>query len=173
MEIVIRKALPEDASNYANCHISCWLSAYKGIVSYEFLGSLPSEAESRCERYKQAFINPGSCEYYCVEREGKMIGFLFFGSSSDEDKPLAGDVIAIYLLEEFWSKGYGRKMMDYAVERLRQLGHSEIILWTFERNARARRFYEKYGFSLDGRTKEMSNWGGPLPLVRYALNLGE
>ena len=173
MKIIIRKALPEDASDYANCHISCWLSAYKGIVSDEFLSSMPCEMESRRERYKQAFINPGNCEYYCVKHEGKMIGLLFFGRSSDEDKPLAGEVIAIYLLEAFWSKGYGRIMMDYAVEKLKQSGYNEIVLWTFEQNARARRFYEKYGFSLDGKTKEMSNWGDPLPLVRYVFHISE
>ena len=171
MDIVIRKALCDDAYDYANCHISCWLSAYKGIVSDEFLQSMPDEIENRAERYREAFINPGSCEYYCVEYEGKMIGFLFFGKSSDEDKPHAGDVIAIYLLQEFWGKGFGWAMMDYAVERLKQLGYNEILLWTFEKNDRAKRFYEKYGFTHDGELKELSYWGDPMTLVRYVLNI--
>ena len=171
MDIIIRKALLEDAYDYAACHVSCWLSAYKGIVSDDFLDSMPVEIERRTERYRQAFTVPDNCEYYCVIYAERMIGFLFISKSSDEDKPLAGEVVAIYLLEGYWGRGYGRKMMDYAVEKLRHIGHNEIILWTFEKNDRARRFYEKYGFSFDGTKKEMTNWGGPLSLVRYVLNI--
>ncbi len=36
MGIIIRKAIPQDANNYTVCHISCWQSAYKGIVPDEF-----------------------------------------------------------------------------------------------------------------------------------------
>ena len=169
MDIIIRKVVPEDAHDYAACHISCWLSAYKGIVSKEFLENIPSELEQREERYRKAFIEPGDCEYYCVIKAERMIGFLFFGKSTDNDKLLAGDVIAIYLLEEFWSKGYGKQMMDFAVEKLKSNGHNEIILWTFKDNERAKRFYEKYGFTYNGKEKEMTNWGGPLTVVRYEL----
>jgi GNAT superfamily N-acetyltransferase len=172
MDIVIRKALPDDAYNYASCHISCWVSAYKGIVTDEFLSNMPGELEQRGERYRQAFADPGSGEYYCLLDAERMIGFFFFNKSGDEDKPHAGEVIAIYLLEEYWGKGYGRKMMDYAVECLKHSGHSEVILWTFEQNNRARRFYERYGFTFDGNKKEMTNWGSPLILVRYVLKAG-
>lgn len=172
MDILIRKAVPDDAYDYAACHISCWLSAYKGIISDEFLSSLPNEMERREERYREAFTKPDSCEHYCVMHAERMIGSLVIDKSRDEDKLLAGEVIAIYLLDEFWSKGYGIKMMDYAVDKLKHRGHSEIILWTFQQNERARRFYEKYGFTFDGAKKEMTNWGGPLTVVRYALNLG-
>jgi len=138
MNIVIRKAIYEDAYEYASCHITCWLSAYSGIVSDEFLSSMPGKIDQRAEMYKQAFTNPGNCEYYCVELGEKMIGFLCLGKSTDEDKPNAGDVIAIYLLEEYWGKGHGKKMMKFSVDRLKQLGYNEIILWTFQQNTRAR-----------------------------------
>ena len=49
MEFTIRKALPEDAHDYAVCHISCWQSAYKGIVSDEFLSNMLLEKEKRVE----------------------------------------------------------------------------------------------------------------------------
>jgi len=34
MKINIRKAIPEDAHNFTDCHISCWQSAYKNIVGF-------------------------------------------------------------------------------------------------------------------------------------------
>ena len=170
MDLIIRKALTEDACDYADCHISCWKSAYKGIVPDDFLHGMREEREQRTERYKNAFTNPDDGEYYCVVIEDRIVGFSFVNRNRDEDKPLAGEVIAIYLLEEFWDKGHGRKLMDHAVERLRSMGCNEAILWTFEDNTRARRFYEKYGFVFDGAKKEMT-WGKPLTLVRYVLTI--
>jgi len=52
---------------------------------------------------------------------------------------------------------------------LKSMGYREIILWTFEENKRARYFYEKYGFVLDGAKKEM-NKGKALVAVRYVYN---
>jgi len=168
MEITIRKALPEDAHDYAMCHISCWQSAYKGIVPDDFLQGMWASKEERVEKYRKAFAEPGDSEYFCVMYAERMIGFFFMSKSRDEDKSHAGEVVAIYLLEEFWDKSYGRKIMDYAVDRLKNQNYSEIILWTFEENARARRFYEKCNFKFDCAKKEMT-WGKPLTLVRYVL----
>ena len=66
MKVMIRKALPEDAYNYAMCHISCWQSAQKGIGSDEFLYDMMVKKEQRIERYRKVLTEPGDCEYYCV-----------------------------------------------------------------------------------------------------------
>ncbi len=44
----IRKALPDDAYEYAWCHISSWKSAYKNIVPDKYLNKL--SVEKRTER---------------------------------------------------------------------------------------------------------------------------
>jgi len=168
MEITIRKALPEDARDYSVCHFTCWQSAYRGIVPDDYLHNMWQSIEQRTERYKDAFSNPDAGEYYCVLIAERMIGFFFINKSKDEDKPHAGEIVAIYLLEEYWGKGTGRILLDYSVDKLRQMGHGEVTLWTFEDNIRARRFYEKCGFSFDGAKKEMA-LGKPLTLVRYVL----
>lgn len=45
MDITIRKALIEDAYIYANCHIICWQTAYKGIVPDNFLYNMSIQKE--------------------------------------------------------------------------------------------------------------------------------
>jgi len=55
------------------------------------------------------------------------------------------------------------------VEPLRELGYSDIYVWVFEDNIRARSFYERYGFIFDG-TKAEVNYGKPLVGVRYLLS---
>jgi len=166
MSFSIEKVLPEDAHELAVCHIACWQSAYKGIVPDDYLDNM--QIEQRAEKTKNNLIkSPDS--FYCAKFENKIIGTLIFGKSRDDDKPDAGEVGAIYLLEEFWGKGYGRQMMDYALNALKNMGYHEIIVWVFEENARARRFYEKCGFILDG-AKKILETGKPLTAVRYVLS---
>ena len=170
MEITIRKALPEDADIYTVCHISCFQSAYKGIVPDEYLDNMSAEKEQRFERYKKTLTDPGDCEYYCVMHEERMIGWLIINKSHDEDKTGICEIWAIYLMEEFWGKGYGKEMLDFAINELKRVEPKEIFLWVFEENNRARRFYEKYGFGFDGTKREVK-YGKPLVQLRYVLDL--
>ena len=91
-EITIRKALPEDASAFADCHISCWQSAYKGIVPVEYLENMTNEKEQRTGRYIQALTDPGDCEYYCVVSAETMIGFLIINKSRYDDSSFIGEI---------------------------------------------------------------------------------
>ena len=50
--------------------------------------------------------------------------------------------------------------------RLRDRGAQTAVLWTFEGNDAARRFYEMRGFTLDG-AKRTIDVGQELPIVRY------
>ncbi|TMD25492.1 MAG: GNAT family N-acetyltransferase, partial [Chloroflexi bacterium] len=45
------------------------------------------------------------------------------------------------------------------------------ILWVFAANDRARRFYERAGWRLDGGTRTWEASGAALPVVRYRLDL--
>ena len=167
MGITIRKVLPEEAHEYALLHNSCWESAYTGIIPDEYLSSMAEEwMEQRVERYRQALNSP-CYGFYCTEYEGKMVGRLVIQKSRDEDKPEAGEIMAIYLIEEFWDKGYGKEMLNFALSKLNSMGHSEIILWVLEENIRGRKFYEKHNFVFDGAKKEVE-FGKPLICLRYA-----
>jgi len=167
MEFTIRKAVPEDAYERAVCHISSWRSAYKGIVPDEYLNSM--SAEERSERYKKQIEENNEVLFYNAIYENKIIGLLCISKSRDEDKLNAGEVGAIYLIEEFWGKGYGREMMNFAIDTLKNMGYNEIILWVFEENNRARRFYEKCGFTFSGEKAIMNIGGKDIPKVRYII----
>ncbi|MCL2044808.1 MAG: GNAT family N-acetyltransferase [Oscillospiraceae bacterium] len=150
---IIRKALAEDAYEYAALHIACWKAAYKGIISDEYLQNM--SVDEMGERTQQYLQNPGDFLYYCLEFDGSMIGRLVLNKSRDDDKPDAAEIGAMYLLDAYWDKGLGRKMMEFSLEEFQRMGYSEMILWVLEANNRARQFYEKFGFAFDGTMKEM------------------
>ena len=170
MNLEIHKVLPEDAYEYIACHIACWQSAYKGIMPANYLENImPQELEERVEKLKKA-LELSERSYHYATIDNKMIGRLVIGKSCDEDKPGAGEVYSIYLLKGFWGKGYGRQLMDYVTNELKGIGYREIIVWALEKNIRARRFYENYGFAIDGATRE-GKVVKSLINVRHTLNV--
>ena len=170
MKLTIRKAVPEDAGAFTDCGISCWQSAYKGIVPDEFLSHMSATRAQRVEKHVQDLTNPGNCVYYCVMYDERMVGLLIINKSRNDDAPDIGEIWAIYLVEEFCGKGYGKELLDFQIGELKGLGCKEIYLWVFEENLRARRFYEKHGFSFTGVTREVSKYGKPLIQIEYVLN---
>jgi len=176
MHFAIERATADNARELAAVHIAAWQSAYRGIIPDDFLDSMPQQIEQRAEKFRQAIEEQQGFYYVPVvfsrnrKQNGKIIGKLVLWKSRDDDKPAAGEVGGIYLLEEFWDRGYGRAMMDFSIKILTDMGHTEILLWVLEDNTRARQFYEKCGFAFDGTKKEIVI-GKPLVEIRYVLNM--
>jgi len=166
--LTFQKATGEDADEYTKCHTLCWQAAYKGIVSDDFLEGLTARYDERVENFRNCLTTSDS-KNYCVMCDDEMIGFLVFGKSRDDDKPDYGEINGIYLRKEYWDKGFGKKILEFAMEELKQMGYDNIIIWTLEANQRARQFYKKNGFVIDGTTKEVE-YGRNLKLVRYELS---
>lgn len=72
-----------------------------------------------------------------------------------------GEVTSIYLLPDSWGRGRGRTLMEASVRRLADEGYRSAILWVLDGNARARRFYEAGGWTLDGAEKTEHIGRGP------------
>ena len=83
----------------------------------------------------------------------------------------AGEIGALYTDPAAWSRGVGRFLLDAALAELRTAGCAEAVLWTEERNARARRVYERYGWRADGVVRERVFLGRPIREIAYRLSL--
>lgn len=88
--------------------------------------------------------------------DGKLLGLLVFTERPNGRTELE----AIHSLPESWGTGLGAAMLEFALA-----GSSGAGLWAFEKNARARRFYEKHGFRFTGETR-VSEFDGAME-VRY------
>jgi len=170
MEINIRKAISEDAYNFTVCAISSWQSAYRNIVPKEYLEKMLIEKEKRVEKYKNEIENSGDRGYYCVMYGERMVGIIIINIKHNEDKSSMGEIWAIYLIEEFCGKNYGKILLDFAINELKRMEQKEIILWVFEENYRARHFYEKNNFIYNGIKREVDWYGKPLIQLQYVLD---
>ena len=67
------------------------------------------------------------------------------------------ELICIHSLEDNWGRGYGSMMMEHILKDISAAGFDKVMLWVFEENTRARRFYEKHGFIKKDKTKMFGN----------------
>ena len=137
-------------------HCTSWQEAYRGIVSDRYLDSMTVEATTaRARQFPENTL-------VAKDRE-KVVGFAVYGSSRDEDLMNAGEVIAIYVLSEYYNRKIGYRLMNEAVSRLGE--YNTVFVWVLEKNERAIRFYRKYGFEFDGCKKQW-HLGTPVSMVR-------
>ena len=141
-------------------HCTSWQEAYRGIVSDRYLDTMTVEATTARARQ-----NPENT--LIAKDKDKVVGFAVYGPSRDEDLPDAGEVIAIYVLSEYYDRKVGYRLMNEAISRLGEC--KTIFVWVLEKNERAIQFYHRYGFEFDGCKKQW-NLGSPVTIVRMRMN---
>ena len=107
---------------------------------------------------------PGRQVLVC-EDDGRVVGFVSLGDSRDE--PGKGELYAIYVVSEAWGSGAGPALMARALDALR--GYPSATLWVLDDNPRARRFYEREGWILDGGRRDGEFLGVTVTEVRYRI----
>lgn len=141
-----------------------WKSAYKDIIPKSYLDSIPKgqwiTSLDDSERKNLVLI-----EHW------QIVGTCSFGASRFAEMEGCGEIISIYFLPDYIGKGYGKVLLQRAMEELQKEGYEKIFLWVLEDNQNARGFYEKMGF----RKKEVyldDNIGGKdLREVQYVYSL--
>jgi GNAT superfamily N-acetyltransferase len=166
--IALRPVTLADARALGYLSVVTWRQAYRGLVPDEALEALSIDQRSAGFEEMLAGSELNGCRGWLAHMAGAPIGFVLCGPARDlPDCPGAGEVYAVYVLKPYWGTGTGRELLAQAVQHLDGLGCPQIVLWVLEANARARRFYERGGFSPDGARKP-DPWGGQsLDELRY------
>ena len=94
-----------------------------------WLAGLHTPAEDRAFYRSQVFK---SCEVWGAERQSKLVGIIAFRRDWIDQ---------LYVLPDAQGQGVGSNLLEIA-----QGAFPRLTLWTFQRNLRARRFYEANGF---------------------------
>jgi ribosomal protein S18 acetylase RimI-like enzyme len=89
-------------------------------------------------------------------KNAKAVGYAMLHTGDNPDsipgtKPV--ELVRFYIEAEIMGKGYGSALMQFCLETAQKNGHRTIWLGVWEKNLRAIRFYEKWGFKKVG-TKE-------------------
>lgn len=141
----IREAEPADAKSIAKVHIQTWQTSYAGIIPTEYLASLSyQEREARWVDILEA--NRPAMSNFVAEAKGEgVVGFAGGGPERDGDQTYRGELYAIYVLQRYQRRGFGRGLASAVVNRLRQDGFCSMLVWVLQDNRPACRFYEVLG----------------------------
>jgi ribosomal protein S18 acetylase RimI-like enzyme len=161
----VRRATVADAAAIADVHTRTWQVAYAHVFGSERLAGI--DAGRRRSAWERA-IASGE-DVFVAEVDEHVVAFVSVGATRDDEA--LGELYAIYALPEAWGSGAGHALMRPAVEALREAGFGEAVLWVLDDNPRARRFYEREGWELDGERKEDEFLGVRVAEVRYRISL--
>ena len=146
---------PEEIEGKSLVHWQTWREAYDDLLPAEFQETMTLE---KCRFFSQKYP-----ENTLIAMDGKkVIGFISYGNYRDETIQ-AGEIIALYVLKDYYGKGVSKQLMHAAFVALDQF--SEIYLWVLKDNKRAIAFYQKMGFTFDGQ-EQILKLGKPVKELR-------
>jgi GNAT superfamily N-acetyltransferase len=148
--VTIRDAGPEDSEALARVRALSWRSAYDGLLSPETIAA--ATGPDGADRQREFLAEDPARRALLAEDGGAAVGMAVYGPDRETDGPGDAELYVIYVLPRYWSRGVGRPLMDRVIEDVRAGGYSRLGLWVLAANERARRFYERYGFSVTDKT---------------------
>lgn len=169
----LRRAGPGDAPGITEVHVRAWKEAYPGLIPQDYLDALG--VEDRLGQWDEALSGGPWPVVLVAEEGGTVLGFASIGPTRDDDLDgrRVGELQTLYLDPGRWGTGLGAQLHDEAMAELRRAGFVSASLWALDTNARARRFYERRGWTADGTTK-LHDWGAFVATdVRYVLGLAD
>lgn len=151
MEVVIRKVQQGDARDFAYIQTESWKAAFASILEAETLTKCTNI--ERATAMYQRLLDENKGNGYLLMVDGKPHCIAYWDAARDSEFVGKAELICIHSLPDNWRKGYGSQMMDRVLMDIKKSGYSEVVLWVFQDNLRARAFYETKGFVMTGISK--------------------
>lgn len=173
MAFVLRSAVVDDAESIARAHVAAWQAAYTRLVPQDYLDAL--DVGERTALWRSILTGevtaPGVPRPtdFVIEDDATVVGFANVGRFRDRPTDAAaGELWAMYVHPDAWGTGAGDELMIAALDELFRLKSTTAYLWVLEGNNRARRFYERHGWTSDGITKTFDANSSQVPEIRYS-----
>jgi ribosomal protein S18 acetylase RimI-like enzyme len=125
--------------------VEIYMNAYEGMREYG------GEGESYAKRYLRWCWGKAKDGFFIAKVGDEIAGFIVCDNDwySKYEGKTVGAIHEFAVDRAYQGHGIGRKLMEKCLEYLADRGIIE--LWVGERNEKARRFYEGYGFREAGR----------------------
>jgi GNAT superfamily N-acetyltransferase len=163
--VEVRPATVDDARRIEEIRVHTWRAAYRHVLPPDRLDAMAVDETRWAHRIAEP---PPGWGIFVAGDAGRVIGFAALGPSRDRQGP--GELFAIYVEHGAWSTGAGRALIERAEAELAR-DYDLALLWVLEENHRARRFYERAGWELDGARKVETFLETEVAEVRYRKRL--
>ena len=147
--------IPVDETNVlqaAAVHATAWRDSHRAFCTPEFI---ELHTTDRQRKYLCDKIDGGTKVFMLVDE--RPVGIVSITGGLIED---------LYVLPEYQHRGYGTRLLDWAVSCCMEIP----TLWILDNNDRARYLYEKYGFHETGNVHQLTE---NLSEIEFSLKTGE
>ena len=171
--IEVRRATVDDASAIAAVMVASWHATYRGIMPDSVLDRQTIDrARGRWTERLAAQTDVESTRSWVVTTDGAVQGYAVTAAANDVFRPPpdgAGEIDSLYLAPAAIGRGLGRRLHAAITADLWARHFAPLILWAFEANDHARRFYERADWVHDLDHHWVLD-EQPIPIVRYRLD---
>ena len=129
---------------------------------------LPDEYVAQHEQRMRDRLDDPALFCLIAESEGSPIAHVAL-VPAHEDGERSAELWQLFVLPGWWGSGVAKELLDAAVAEARRRGFERMLLSTPRDHLRARRFYEREGWSWTGEEERAVRLG--LVLVEYAISI--
>ena len=140
----IRNAEKGDEEILAWLQTESWKAAFSGILPENELEKATCLIKVK-EMYRN-ILEQGSVKIKVGFVEGIPHCIAGWRQNYNQKGTQTAELICIHSTQAHWGQGFGSQMIKEILQNMKGEGYAEVMLWVFEENSRARRFYERHGF---------------------------
>lgn len=152
MSVFIRRVQVGDESVLAYVQTESWKAAFQNILDKNTLDRY-TNMDQATSMYKK-LLEEKKGNGYILTLDGQPHCIAWWDAARGLDMYGKAELICIHSLPNNWQKGYGSLMMERVLSDIKDDGFSEVVLWVFFDNIRARMFYEAKGFCATEHLKQ-------------------
>lgn len=146
MDYSVRTAVPADLPGIEASYLRSWRAAYEDLLNAD---ALKEQAEIRRDyNWVRGISSPDDDVAVAVDDDGRVIGVVQAREDPGGGRDLP-EITMLYVDPVAWGTGAATDLLEAAVEWIRARGHDCARLRVVEEQARARRFYEREGWTAD------------------------
>ena len=135
--------------------------ASRELFAAVFVGEHPPPTDAVRERWRREFT--AKPESFVVAEEGEVVAVAIVAPPW---------IHALHVLPAWWGKGVASELHRFALHQVAAAGEQEALIRVWAQNARARRFWEKHGWTQLEWTERAQDPPHP-EIVLYMKDLGD
>jgi ribosomal protein S18 acetylase RimI-like enzyme len=151
MQPIIRKCSPDDAPVIREIGRLTFFETFRDTTSPENMDAYLEKAFN-LEQLEQELSNPSS-EFFLLYADHEPAAYLKINTGDAQTEAMGDEALEVerlYVKREFQKRGFGKLLMNHALDIARQRRKKKVWLGVWEHNDNALAFYRKMGFVRTG-----------------------
>ena len=150
LDLKVRRATSDDASEIARVHVETWRNAYAGMVSESYLVGMTVAGQAFQwrrtvhRRDQVVLVAEASGANPRIPAARGIVGFGSGGPSRHPNLGPGAEVYTLYVLPDWQGQGIGKRLLAGLFDWLVMRGHESALVWVLGANP-SRFFYESLG----------------------------